>query len=32
MVNARNELMVGLGPPPGSAGVEWRVSDTLVPY
>ena len=32
MVNARNELTVGLGPPPGSAGVEWRVSDKLVPY
>src|SRR5450759_4884324 len=32
MVNARNELTVGLGPPPGSAGVEWRVSDALVPY
>jgi lipoyl(octanoyl) transferase len=32
MVNARNELKVGLGPPPGSAGVEWRVSDKLVPY
>src|SRR5471032_2759504 len=32
MVNARNELTVGLGPPPGSAGVEWRVGDALVPY
>jgi lipoyl(octanoyl) transferase len=32
MVNARNELTVGLGPPPGSAGVEWRVSNALVPY
>ena len=32
MVNARNELTVGLGPPPGSAGVEWRVSDAPVPY
>src|SRR5476651_190997 len=32
MVNARNELTVGLTPPPGSAGVEWRVSDALVPY
>jgi lipoyl(octanoyl) transferase len=32
MVNARNELTVGLAPPPGSAGVEWRVSDALVPY
>ena len=28
----RNELTVGLAPPPGSAGVEWRVSDALVPY
>jgi lipoyl(octanoyl) transferase len=32
MVNARDELKIGLGPPPGSAGVEWRVSDALVPY
>ena len=28
----RNELTVGLAPPPGSAGVEWRVSDAPVPY
>jgi lipoyl(octanoyl) transferase len=28
----RNELTVGLAAPPGSAGVAWRVSDTLVPY
>ena len=28
----RNELAVGLGPPPGSAAVAWRVSDSLVPY
>jgi len=32
MVNVRNELTVGLGLPPGSAGVEWRVSYALVPY
>jgi lipoyl(octanoyl) transferase len=28
----RNDLTVGLPAPPGSAGVEWRVSDGLVPY
>ncbi len=28
----RNELTVGLPAPPGSAGVEWRVSERLVPY
>ena len=32
MVNARNELTVGLAPPPGSTPVEWRVSDSAVPY
>ncbi len=32
MVNARNELTVGLEAPPGSAPVEWRVSNSLVPY
>jgi lipoyl(octanoyl) transferase len=32
VVNVRNELAVGLGPPPGSAAVAWRVSDSLVPY
>ena len=32
MANIRDELTVGLGPPPGSAEVEWRVSDALVPY
>ena len=32
MVNARNELTVGLAPPPGSKSVEWRVSNSLVPY
>jgi len=31
MVNAR-EMTVGLAAPPGSALVEWRVSDSLVPY
>ena len=28
----RDELTVGLPTPAGSAGVEWRVSDELVPY
>jgi MFS family permease len=28
----RNNLTVGLLPPSGSAAVEWRVSDGLVPY
>ncbi len=28
----RNELTVGLAPPAGSAGVEWRVADVRVPY
>jgi len=28
----RNELTVGLLPPPGSATVAWRVSDSLEPY
>jgi lipoyl(octanoyl) transferase len=28
----RNELIVGLPQPAGSAGVEWRVSDALVGY
>jgi lipoyl(octanoyl) transferase len=28
----RNDLTVGLPAPPDSAGVEWRVSDGLVPY
>jgi lipoyl(octanoyl) transferase len=32
MVNIRNALKVGLGAPPGSAPVEWRVSDSPVPY
>jgi lipoyl(octanoyl) transferase len=32
VVNARNELTVGLPAPTGSAPVEWRVSDALVSY
>jgi lipoyl(octanoyl) transferase len=32
VVNARNELTVGLPAPAGSAPVEWRVSDTLIGY
>jgi lipoyl(octanoyl) transferase len=32
VVNVRNDLAVGLPAPHGSAGVEWRVSDALVPY
>ena len=32
MVNARNELKIGLLPPDGTPSVEWRVSDALVPY
>jgi lipoyl(octanoyl) transferase len=32
MVNARNELKIGLFPPAGSAPAEWLVSDALVPY
>ncbi len=32
MVNARAELKIGLAPPPGSAPVAWRVSDSPVPY
>ena len=32
MVNARAELKIGLAPPPGSAPVAWRASDSLVPY
>ena len=32
MVNARNELTVGLPAAAGSAPVEWRLSDALVPY
>jgi lipoyl(octanoyl) transferase len=32
MVNARNQLSVGLPAAPGTPPVEWRVSDSLVPY
>ncbi len=32
MINARNELRVGLPAPPGAAPVEWRVQDGLVGY
>ena len=32
MVNARNELNIGLAAAPGTAPVEWRVSDSSVPY
>ncbi|HEY0224263.1 MAG TPA: lipoate-protein ligase B, partial [Pseudolabrys sp.] len=28
----RNDLAAGLPAPPGSAGVEWRVSEGLTPY
>jgi lipoyl(octanoyl) transferase len=32
VVNTRNDLTIGLRPAPGSAPVEWRVSDDLVDY
>jgi lipoyl(octanoyl) transferase len=32
VVNARDELTVGLPAPAGTAPVEWRVSEALVPY
>src|SRR5690242_12946659 len=32
MVNTRDELHVGLPPPPGAAPVEWRVTDEPVGY
>jgi lipoyl(octanoyl) transferase len=32
VVNVRDDLTVGLLAPSGSAGVEWRVADALVPY
>ncbi len=32
VVNMRDELKIGLPAPPGSAPVEWRVSDSAVPY
>jgi lipoyl(octanoyl) transferase len=32
VVNARNDLDIGLKAPPGTAPVEWRIADALVPY
>jgi lipoyl(octanoyl) transferase len=32
VVNIRDEIQVGLPPPPDSAPVEWRVDDGLTPY
>jgi len=32
MVNVRDDLAIGLAPPPGSAPVEWRVGDGFIPY
>lgn len=32
MVNARNELKIGLLPPHGAQPVEWLIDDGLVPY
>jgi lipoyl(octanoyl) transferase len=32
VINARDELPIGLPPPPGAAPVDWRVSDGLVDY
>jgi lipoyl(octanoyl) transferase len=32
MVNTRDELRVGLLPPPAAAPVEWRITDALVGY
>jgi lipoyl(octanoyl) transferase len=32
VVNARNDLDIGLKAPPGTAPVEWRITDALVPY
>jgi len=32
VVNARNELKIGLLPPDGTPPVEWRIGDALVPY
>ncbi|MDP2411903.1 MAG: lipoyl(octanoyl) transferase LipB [Pseudolabrys sp.] len=32
MINARDGLTLGLAAPAGSAAVEWRISDTPVPY
>ncbi len=32
MVNGRDDVTVGLPPPPGSPAVEWRIDDGLVGY
>jgi lipoyl(octanoyl) transferase len=32
VVNARNDLEIGLKAPPGAPAVEWRITDGLVPY
>ncbi len=32
MVNARNDLEIGLAAPPGAPPLEWRIGDSLVPY
>ncbi len=32
MVNARDELTIGIAPPAGTPPVAWRVSDDIVPY
>ena len=32
VMSTRNHVRVGLHPPPGSAPVEWRINDGLVPY
>ncbi len=32
MVNARNDLTIGLDLPPGAGAAEWRISQGLVPY
>jgi lipoyl(octanoyl) transferase len=32
VVNARNDLTIGLDLPPGAAAAEWRISPGLVPY
>ena len=32
VVSARDDVRLGLDPAPGSAPVEWRISQGLVPY
>jgi len=32
VVNARNDLTIGLDLPPGAAAAEWRISQEIVPY